>query len=110
MAADKTTDKVAYVTYENSVYRYSNGQWWGYQKGRPSGTYYPGNNLLVPTCIKLDLFKAAIEQGVDPDIFRVTKPEAKQVEVSSNKAKAPKKRASKPGKKSGKKNLISIFG
>lgn len=86
--------------HEGNQYQILNGDFFGYKKNRgASCTMYPGDNCLVPLCMRPELSASAIASGISEDIvFPRSKP---AVTSDESKPKARKKKSKGPS--------ISIF-
>lgn len=86
--------------HEGNQYHISNGDFFGYKKNRDvSCTMYPGDNCLVPLCMRPELAASAIASGISEDvIFPRRKP-----------PESPAKSEAKTRKKKSKGPSISIF-
>ena len=88
-------------TYNGNQYQVSDGRFSGYKKAKHnSDSMYPGDNCMVPLCMRPELSSCAIAAGISEDIVF---PSRKPVEVASKSKSKPRKAKKSKGPS------ISIF-
>lgn len=86
--------------HKGNQYQVLDGDFFGYKKNREvTCNMYPGDNCLVPLCMRPELSASAIESGISEDVIFTR---SKTAEVSDeSKPKTRKKKSKGPS--------ISIF-
>ena len=85
--------------HEGHQYRVLNGDFFGYKRARAidpkkrkaSFNMYPGDNCIVPLCMKPGLAASAIANGISEDIIYPRRKAAETASESKPKTRKPKK-------------------